>query len=479
MTSTLSPPPARSTRKARASFLQVAVIVPSLVAITPAAAVAAAEEPIPLDPGPHLFIDDHLIAVQDNVRRVVSRPERLPQPVVTGPEDKCFQPYLTVLRDPATGRFRIWYGIPESASQSHLGYLESEDGIRWLRPHRVLEDPAPIQFGVSIIDEGPDYPDPSRRYKYGWYHGDGLRVAASPDGLAWRPISPRAVLRHDHDINSIAWDPIRGRYIALVSSYTTGPTWSGRRRIPMTSVSGDLLRWREPWRIFTPDGKDEGETQFYCMAGVLARGGLLVGLLKVLRDDLPADPGGPAAGIGYTVLAWSRDGERWERDREPFLERNPTPGTWDHAMTWGDGQLLVGDETFIYYGGYARGHKVERFRERQIGLARMPRDRYVAREAGDARGLLRTRLVALRGQALALNASAGEKGELRARLIDGAGQPLAGFDWEDGPALQGDSLAHPLRWKGDLAALGGSPVRLELALREAKVYGVEILAGPR
>lgn len=37
-------------------------------------------------------------------------------------------------------------------------------------------------------------------------------------------------------------------------------------------------------------------------------------------------------------------------------------------MTWADCQLVVGDEMFIYYGGYARGHKVERFTERQIGL---------------------------------------------------------------------------------------------------------------
>lgn len=431
---------------------------------------AQTDGPIPLSPGPHLLIDDHLIADQSNLTRTISHPQRLPEPVVTGPEDKCFQPYLTVLRDPATGRFRIWYGVPESASQSHLAYMESDDGIHWERPHRVLDDPARIQFGVSILDEGPDFADPSQRYKYGWWGDGGLKVAASPDGLVWTLLVPEVVLHHNHDINSIFRDPIRGRYVAFVSSYTTGPTWTGNRRIPMMSVSDDLIHWREPWFIFTPDEHDEGETQFYCMEGVIARGDLLIGLLKVLRDDLPADAGGPVAGIGYTVLAWSRDGEHWTRDREPFLDRNPKPGTWDHAMAWGDDQLIVGDETFIYYGGYARGHKTERFAERQIGLARMPRDRYVSRDAGAAEGTLRTPTVTLDAAEMRVNAKV--DGELRVRLLSESGAPLPDFDWCE--PIRGDSLSHAVRWQHPLARVRGKPVRIEFALREAQLFALDL-----
>lgn len=430
--------------------------------------------PLHLPPGPQLFLDDYLIAAQDGLARRVRQPARLPEPVVTGPEDKCFQPYLTVLRDPQTGRFRIWYGVPENATQSHLGYMESDDGIHWERPHRVLADPGPIRFGVSIIDEGPDFPDPQRRYKYGYYWDGGLNVAASPDGLTWTPLAPGVVLRHNHDINSIFRDPLRGRYIAFVSSYTEGPTWKGLRRIPMESVSDDLIHWKPPWVIIAPvDGEDEGETQFYCIDGLLARGGLLVGMLKVLRDDLPADPDGPVAGIGYTVLAWSWDGETWQRDREPFLPRNPQPGSWDHAMTWADEQILVGDETFIYYGGYARGHKIERFTERQIGLARMPRDRYVARQAGPRRGRLTTVPFVLAASAITVNAEV--RGYLRARLLDPAGRLIPGFGFEDCAEVRGDSVAHPLRWRGDLATLRGKAVRMDFALRDADLYAFDLL----
>src|SRR6202035_606611 len=143
----------------------------------------------------------------------------------------------------------------------------------------------------------------------------------------------------------------------------------------------------------------------------------LIGLLKVLRDDLGCDAGGPAEGIGYTALAWTRDGENWHRDRDPFFDRNHEQGTWDHAMAWMDCQLLVGDEVYLYYGGYARGHKVERFTERQIGVVRMKRDRYVSRDAGDREGTLQTRKLKIVANAMTLNVDA-RKGTIRAQLVN-------------------------------------------------------------
>jgi len=298
-------------------------------------------------------------------------------------------------------------------------------------------------------------------------------LAASPDGFAWKLLSENAFVRHSHDINSIQWDPIRKRYMAIVSFYEESPDWTGKRRHPHESVSEDFLYWSKPWPIIVPDSKDEGETQFYSMAGVIARGELLIGMLKVLRDDLPADEGGDVKGIGYTVLAWSRDGEHWTRDREPFLPRNPEPGTWDHAMTWGDCQLLVGNATYIYYGGYARGHKVERYTERQSGLARMPLDRYVSRAAGEQEGLLRTKQVVLDGKSLTCNVNAAG-GSVSAQVIGSDGQPVKGFSFDDFEPVTVDSLRAPVRWKQPLSKLSGKPVRLEFRLRNAQLYAFEL-----
>jgi hypothetical protein len=141
-------------------------------------------------------------------------------------------------------------------------------------------------------------------------------------------------------------------------------------------------------------------------------------------------------------------------------------------MTWGDCLLPVDDEVFIYYGGYARGHKVERFKERQIGFARMQRDRFVARRAGADQGVLRTAPIVLSGSQLSLNAQIG--GEARVALLDQGGLPLAGFGFGDAPAITGDSLAHPVRWKQALHSLKDKPVQIEFRLRDASLFGFEV-----
>lgn len=289
------------------------------------------------------------------------------------------------------------------------------------------------------------------------------------------------------DISSLARDPIRNRYLAVFGMPSTkedgyqGRTPNapeGYRRCVGQSVSPDGVKWEPPRRIIKPDAQDEGITEFYSIGGVVARGGLLIGLLKVLRDDLPCDPDGPKQGIGHTVLAWTRDGESWQRDRQPFFDRNLTPGSWDHAMAWGDCQLLVGDELYLYYGGYARGHKVERETERQIGLLRLPRDRYVGRVAGAEEGTLRTPLVKLDGDTMTLNVDA-PKGVVRVQVLGADGRALSGFALADCEPVSADAVAAPLRWKRPLSALLGQTVRLEFTVQNGRLGDSTWNCGPR
>jgi len=448
----------------------------------PSPAGTPASTPIQLKPGPQLFLDDFLIASSSNITRKVNVPTRdpaIPNPIVTGKEDGCFQPYLSVVHDAETGRFRIWYGIHTedfNPARSHIGYMESQDGVHWIRPHRVLADPSPIQFGVSVIDEGRAFPNPTERFKFAWWYGGGIRIATSPDGLVWTPISTDVVIAHNHDITGIHWDSLRQRYVATVSFYITGPTWSGTRRITKQSTSTDLIHWAEPWIVVAPNDKlDQGQTQFYAMDGYLRRGDLIIGMVKVLRDDLKADnPPEPrdAYGIGYTTLAWTRDGEHWTRDCEKFFDRHPQKGEWDHAHAWIDDQLLVGDEVYLYYAGYKCGHKVNRFEERQIGLVKMKRDRYVAREADDKGGTLLTQPLEFKGRALTVNADI--QGEMRIRLLGESGRPLRGFDWKNCQPLKGDSLAHRVSWRGSHEKVPDGTVRLEFKMADAKLYGIDV-----
>lgn len=116
---------------------------------------------------------------------------------------------MTILRDPETKRFRMWYGHRTEAfdtGRSHVALIESEDGIHWQRPARVLKDPAPIQFGVSVLDEGPELQPASHRFRLAWYMAGGMKLAASPEGIDWTPLGPDALLYHNHDIDSLAFD---------------------------------------------------------------------------------------------------------------------------------------------------------------------------------------------------------------------------------------------------------------------------------
>ena len=242
----------------------------------------------------------------------------------------------------------------------------------------------------------------------------------------------------------------------------------------MQSHSPNLIDWCEPHYVLLPDAaRDEGETQFYAMDGFLARGELIVGMVKVLRDEVKVDnpPDPPDAyGMGYTELAWTRDGETWVRDPEPFFLPNPEKGTWDHAHAWIDDQVLVGDHTYLYYGGYARGHKVNRFEERQIGLVTIKRDRYVGRMASGGTGTIVTPLLQLGSGVLSTNANA-EGGALRVQVSDQAGRPIPGFTFDDCTPVKEDVLDAPVRWPQPLGSLQDKPVHLEFSLENACLYG--------
>lgn len=456
------------------------------------------EEPMSVASGPILFLDDYFIAYQSGLERRWQHPERLPHPVLDNERFGTTQPYVTVLYDPDWGRYRIWYNRGAS-----VWHAVSADGIHWENPRLALE--LQHAYGASVVQNPAWEEAPERRFLLAYWEVDeslrgtpkdnaGMCVAFSPDGLRWHRFPGNPVLptwpegygkytRHSvGDIIDAFHDAPRSGYRCAVKlaalpedGYQPGPrAHAGIRRLVGMTHSEDFVHWEKPWRIFVPDQEDEGLLEFYSMGGVHFRGDLAIGWVRALRDDLPCDPGGPPDGIGYTVLATSRDGVTWQRWREPFLDRNPEPGSWDHAMTWVSSTLTVGDRLYLYYGGYARGHKVEPRRERQIGLAILPKDRYVALAPFREEGVLITRSFIWKGAGLTLNART-LTGEVCLRILDRAGKPLPGFDFEDAKPFSGDAIGAPIPFRTPLAALQGQPVRLELRLRQAELFAVEVL----
>jgi hypothetical protein len=451
---------------------------------------------VKLGPGPHLFLDDHWVDRIEGLERRSEPPQRLERPVLDSKRFGCTQPYVSVIRDRETGRFRLWYN-----RGSAIWHVESADGLHWENP-RVAWD-LPRAYGASLIDDGDRSGDPDRRYKLANWQatraredkpGDdnGMYVGFSPDGFRWTVYAKNPVLpgwpegygvRSRYgvgDIVDVYHDPVSGHYAAAVKvmavsedGFARGPrAGEGIRRLVGLTTSRDFVHWERPRRIFVPDDRDDGLLEFYGMGAIHLRGSLRIGLVRVLRDDLPCDPGGPRNGIGYAALATSRDGLTWQRRREPFLDRNHERGTWDHAMAWIGAAVPVGDEMFFYYGGYARGHKVEARTERQIGLARMKRDRYMALVPAKDEGRLVTRPFVLPNGRLTVNARA-TKGAVFVRILDESGKPLDDLGAAEAGPLEGDVLAGELRWPRSLEGLRGRQVRLEFRLREAALFGFD------
>ena len=456
----------------------------------------AADRPLMVKPGPHLLIDDYYVDSSEGLTRTMHQPERLPQPVIAKGEVWHQQPlfFLTVQYDAPANLFKIWYNVknPGRADcKTAYAYAESHDGVHWDRrplgiasiegstDNNLFFAFGSYRFGMALFDDGERESDPARRYKMAFDDG-GILAAFSPDGQHFT-MHPNKIADFSElgDIIDGCWDPIRERYIICAKYHSTpedgykGGTENakeGYRRLVGQTTSTDFINWSQPRRIVAADPEEPGVWEFYGMVPRV-RGDLYLGFLRILRDDLPADSDGSVKGIGWTELCTSRDGENWTRHRErPFLDRNPQPGTWDRANAWFGDIVTVGNQEYIYYGGYSAGHKVG---DRQIGLARLRRNGFVSRDAEAGEGRLVTPPLRLDGRALTVNANV--RGKLRVRLLDATGRPLKGYDMGEDFAIRSDSVEHPVIFADRQSLPRHKTVRLEFILTDGELYGFDLV----
>ena len=145
-------------------------------------------------------------------------------------------------------------------------------------------------------------------------------------------------------------------------------------------------------------------------------------------------------------------------------------------MSWLSAAVPVGDELFLYYGGYARGHKIAPETERQIGLVRIPRDRYAGlKTTDDSQGRLRTLPLRLAGESLAIN-FASEGGPLRVRVLNADGTAIPGYGEQDCNPMTGDHLAAQVCWTNPLSRLKGTVARFEFIIHRGTLFGFDLIA---
>ncbi len=459
--------------------------------------------------GPHLFLDDYLIAYRSEITRTVLPPARLvSNPLIsglqTGNGDNNFDFVTNVLRDPQTGQFRMWYTTYDVVSGQRFSVrIDSPDGLHWQRPR--VEVPGTRGAALAdVFDQGAAVSDPAQRYlaitvrdaNPQWF----ITLLSSPDSLHWHPVTPNIGTRVAYgEIWRIFKDIGTGGF-ALLHRWNRSFDWTDQAglthhntpqnptstRLFAYSSSPDLQQIQGAQIIFAPGPRDMGQTEFYSLSNIIHRGDAYIAMLDVLRDDVTA-PGSPAKvdaplmgrqfpvfGVGYTVLAWSHDGQNWFRDYEtdPYFLMAPKVGSWEHAVAWINSVVEDGDSVFLYYGGYQYGHKV--FVDRQIGLAMTPRDRYVAQTAGAEPGTLRTPLVTFQASSLSVNAAVARGGQIDLIVLGANGLPLPGFGPGECSPVEGDHLTATITCAAPFTRLANQPVYLQFNLTRAALFAFDL-----
>lgn len=434
--------------------------------------------------GPQLFLDNHLIARMDGLKRQFHRPIRHPaNPLIVQDqpwERRWIQMYGTVLYDEKMGKFRSWYlatesdhGIPDTpeapgTAEYYQCYAESRDGIRWTKPmvglkrygrykrHNIV---VPEAHGFCVL-QTPDAPDPNQRFR----GVGGGTLGFSPDGIRWdidtpaRDLWRNAVGKNDTGTSVVRW---RGEYLAYVRfqepqrhvmDAKTGIAWRGVQRGVGLCVSRDFVHWTAKKSVFKSDARDGHPwTQPYGLC-VTPYGDVLIGLVPMLR--LVPREGNNSYGSMDIELLVSRDGRQWSRvaDRAVFMaEQRIRPGEarqWDHRVYPSTTMLVKDDTVHIYYTGITGMHgEGVRFRG-GIGLATLPADRFVAVRASSnvAPGVLETKPLDVNATQLMVNAQLDGAGDLVVEILDERGEVLPGFGRRQARLVRADELRYRVMW---------------------------------
>ena len=484
-----------------------------------------------------LFVDESVVARSEKVRRRMRQLQKHEgNPILSG--DRAWESQRagergSVIRDPETGEFRLWYsgtgGNPDDVRfRIVVAYAVSLDGIHWRKPDLGLYDyygqtannicrrphldesldPWYID-GIAALHDPAD-PDPLRRYKMmttqkksqdefndRTRYPSGYYVAFSPDGLHWQE-HPRCFfpMREGFsDTLGLMRDPRNRRYICHVKlatpEYGRGRfrrfeerkgegyfAWdAGRRewvrcpckRLRAVSVSKDFTHWSKPEFILPMASDEPAGTQIYDTNPFCYEDGYL-GFADIYH---------PNENQNIDVrLIWSPDGTdwRWAFDRQPILPNGRDLGDWDfgcHCMTKNP-PIRMGDELWFYYWStwYRHGAAGARFCPAPGGAGLgLAKLRLDGFVSLDAgRAQGRVLTVPIEFEHDALCVNANAQGgELRAQLLR-RGRPVPGFGFEDCVPLRHDATRHVLRFKGGAIPKSKAPVRIEFALKNASLY---------
>lgn len=445
----------------------------------------AAQSAAPSSVDYQLLVDDHSLSQTVNVTRVLGKVAK------ANDGEPIFRAgwfYGTVLHDEQ--RFKLWYRKPEAQG---YGYAESENGVDFT-----------IKANVTGINFAGDYtlaveidshePDAAHRYKAA-YDAPGMAagIAHSADGIRWQPYNQGQPVtsRAADTYNQILWDPLAKTYRLFTRTDfgTAGGATEIRGTRSMTNP--DLKRMPKDFTLvrewfFDREGRSEARRrQIYAVTCWIYRD-LYFALLSVY--EYPGDLSEGTSTDHRTrherdvmnfYLATSRDGDHWDFQwvyaGQPIIPRGPA-GAFDMDIILPASTIVTrGDEHWLYYSGANERHGTDTNRlDRQhaIGLAKLPRDRFVGLAADHETGTIVTKPWKLSDPKISLNIDA-RAGEVTVEVLDAQGTIIPGYTVENMVVATGvDALDFQPRWQqhADLSKLLGQTIQLRIRMRNAILY---------
>jgi len=485
----------------------------------------AAATPVAI--GRHLLFDDRLIDGERtrNVQLTLTKPyavERVLRPEAAW-EALGFIFYSTVIDH--EGTVMLYYGCYDATKGKHLCLATSADGRDWTRPSLGLAEfngskdnnlfPfEAVEAGVFLDRSAP--PDKRFRLLHNRHWPDpataGVYLSSSRDGINWVQNETRLFPRVPDSQPSAFFSPVESRYHIYLRSWTAqrkraishvavrdvGKPWPFDRTVKPLHVWGPKKVATPSFElpvVMSPDAQDADNVHLYTSCVVRYPWAL---------DACFAFPAayfhfkGPALkaraldgndGTFDAQLAVSRDGVRWERFREPWIEPDYRDGVALQLVSMSAGMIRRGREIHQFFVGWPYTHnrpvewdrdpesRAEWIKKDLGGIYRATTrvDGFVARKAGNEEGILTTRLLEFGAKTgLRLNIDASGTCYATVALLDEAGDPIPGFTHEDCELIHADEIDFPVRWKSADSIPPGTR-RLEVRMRNVRIWAIEFL----
>jgi hypothetical protein len=441
-----------------------------------------------------LFVDDSAIASMSGLVRTIHPAKTHPVPVVE-PEQPWegvrVYTYGSVMRDPATGGFRLWY-----MAHSRVLYATSAEGISWNKPALGVQDYEGSKANnIVFLDlhspsvvEDRFTSDPAKRLRMMGNVGGKYFGAYSADGIHWQGRNAQPLFL-GNDTNTLTQDPQTGEFMAFFKKKSN----DAPGRVVWLTRSRDFVKWSEPKLVFHADEEDNRwakgpaqGTEVYNMSVVPHATGFL-GFPTIFRvmERLPAQVKLGNAQSRYNgpidvQLVTSTDGEHWARTtpRVNVVPRG-VPGAFDGGAILGVTSTVVdsAEETWMLYTAINTSHGGPIPPKRlTIGRATWRLHGFASLDAGPTGGQVVTQPLLISGGKLLINADA-SRGRLRMALMEVDGREVPGFGLGDFDVLQTNATRAEARWKTGRDIPADRPIRVVIELSNTRLYSLAATAG--